>query len=210
MPGEATVTPLAPRLGAVSAAGGGTGGGGGGGQLGGRFRAERPAAPERQAVSERQAAPERPAMSHASASPGLPRPAHRDPVPPVPERPPGTAQVPVDPPDYFDDSERTWTTHQRPPVSEPQPDALDVRPEPEPLTATAPPAPAPPAGEPHEPRSAEAVTPAALPATARAEHAEPANEQIARPRPGKKNARGRRSSVPSWDEIMLGSSRQRD
>jgi hypothetical protein len=29
-------------------------------------------------------------------------------------------------------------------------------------------------------------------------------------RPGKKNPRNRRSSVPSWDEIMLGSSRQRD
>ena len=26
----------------------------------------------------------------------------------------------------------------------------------------------------------------------------------------KKTAKGRRSSVPSWDEIMLGSSRQRD
>src|SRR5262249_35545133 len=40
MPGEATVTPLAPRLGAVSAAGGA---GGVGGQLGGRFRPDRPA-----------------------------------------------------------------------------------------------------------------------------------------------------------------------
>jgi hypothetical protein len=29
-------------------------------------------------------------------------------------------------------------------------------------------------------------------------------------RSGRKNARGRRSSVPSWDEIMLGSSRQQD
>jgi hypothetical protein len=38
----------------------------------------------------------------------------------------------------------------------------------------------------------------------------PAAEQNGRPRPGKKNARGRRSSVPSWDEIMLGSSRQND
>jgi hypothetical protein len=30
------------------------------------------------------------------------------------------------------------------------------------------------------------------------------------PRQSRKNARGRRSSVPSWDEIMLGSSRQQD
>ena len=41
--------------------------------------------------------------------------------------------------------------------------------------------------------------------------AESAEDQSARQRPGtKKNAKGRRSSVPSWDEIMLGSSRQRD
>jgi len=38
--------------------------------------------------------------------------------------------------------------------------------------------------------------------------AEPAGEQPGRP--GRKAARGRRSSVPSWDEIMFGSSRQRD
>jgi hypothetical protein len=38
--------------------------------------------------------------------------------------------------------------------------------------------------------------------------AEPAAEQTGRQ--GRKAARGRRSSVPSWDEIMFGSSRQRD
>ena len=40
----------------------------------------------------------------------------------------------------------------------------------------------------------------------------PAQEEPpARPRPGaKKNAKARRSSVPSWDEVMLGSSRQRE
>jgi hypothetical protein len=38
--------------------------------------------------------------------------------------------------------------------------------------------------------------------------AEPAGEQAGRA--GRKAARGRRSSVPSWDEIMFGSSRQRD
>jgi Protein of unknown function (DUF3071) len=38
--------------------------------------------------------------------------------------------------------------------------------------------------------------------------AEPAAEQAGRQ--GRKAARGRRSSVPSWDEIMFGSSRQRD
>jgi hypothetical protein len=40
---------------------------------------------------------------------------------------------------------------------------------------------------------------------------EPKAEEPAAPgRAGKKNPRGRRSSVPSWDEIMLGSSRERD
>ena len=38
--------------------------------------------------------------------------------------------------------------------------------------------------------------------------AEPSGEQPGRA--GRKAARGRRSSVPSWDEIMFGSSRQRD
>lgn len=38
----------------------------------------------------------------------------------------------------------------------------------------------------------------------------PAAEEKPRPRPAKKNPRNRRSSVPSWDEIMLGSSRQPD
>jgi hypothetical protein len=40
---------------------------------------------------------------------------------------------------------------------------------------------------------------------------EAAAEEAARQRPAaKRNAKGRRSSVPSWDEIMLGSSRQRE
>ena len=52
------------------------------------------------------------------------------------------------------------------------------------------------------PSPAEAA-PSAPPASA-----EPASEQAARQ--GRKAARGKRSSVPSWDEIMFGSSRQRD
>ena len=210
MPGEATVTPLAPRLGAVSAAGGA---GGGGGQLGGRFRQDRPATPERSMTPERPAAPERPAMSHAPASPALPRPAHREPVPPVPERQPTAAQVPVDPPDYFDDSERTWPAPQRPPGSAPQPDPADVKPE----SAGSHLAAQPVAAEPQAsqstagPGAAEPAIPSAASAAASADSAGPTvGEQAARPRPGRKNARGRRSSVPTWDEIMLGSSRQRD
>jgi hypothetical protein len=62
-----------------------------------------------------------------------------------------------------------------------------------------------------EPVAHEPVPAVDQPAAATGESADPAaDEQAARTRPGKKNARGRRSSVPSWDEIMLGSSRQRD
>jgi Protein of unknown function (DUF3071) len=56
-----------------------------------------------------------------------------------------------------------------------------------------------------------AAEPAPEPAAARGDavaQAEPAAEQSGRQ--GRKAARGRRSSVPSWDEIMFGSSRQRD
>jgi hypothetical protein len=55
--------------------------------------------------------------------------------------------------------------------------------------------------------TAEASTASTAPGEAVAQ-AEPAAEQAGRQ--GRKAARGRRSSVPSWDEIMFGSSRQRD
>jgi hypothetical protein len=59
--------------------------------------------------------------------------------------------------------------------------------------------------------SAAKPVPEPEPAPAPPTQAESAEDQSARQRPGtKKNAKGRRSSVPSWDEIMLGSSRQRD
>ena len=69
--------------------------------------------------------------------------------------------------------------------------------------ATAPAAAAPPA-RPAAP-SAPAAEPAQSPPPAQPEAA---GEQTARQ--GRKAARGRRSSVPSWDEIMFGNSRQRD
>ena len=184
MPGEATVTPLAPRLGA--AVNGGMGGPGmsSGGSGGGRFRAERPA-------------PERPAAER--------------PVPerPVPERPAASTGTSTD------DPERARPTPKRPLVfEEPDPAPFDVQPpiEPAPFDIQLP----------AEPASARDQTPAKQhePVGADADKAEPAAESVPeqaavagdqadRPRPGKK-ARGRRSSVPSWDEIMLGSSRQRD
>ena len=64
--------------------------------------------------------------------------------------------------------------------------------------ADAVPAATPPAAEPEAPAAA-----AEVPSVA-----QPVGEQAARP--GRKTARGRRSSVPSWDEIMFGNSRQRD
>jgi hypothetical protein len=45
-------------------------------------------------------------------------------------------------------------------------------------------------------------------AAAAAAQGEAVSEQPARQ--SRKAARGRRSSVPSWDEIMFGNSRQRD
>jgi len=60
---------------------------------------------------------------------------------------------------------------------------------------------------PESPVSAEASATEVTHSPAAAQ-TEPAGEQAGRP--GKKAARGKRSSVPSWDEIMFGSTRQRD
>jgi hypothetical protein len=51
--------------------------------------------------------------------------------------------------------------------------------------------------------SAETEAPAAADESAQSETAQSG-------RSGRKAARGKRSSVPSWDEIMFGSSRQQD
>jgi hypothetical protein len=58
------------------------------------------------------------------------------------------------------------------------------------------------------PAAAEPVTAPPAAAADAAEQAEPAAEHSERQ--GRKAARNRRSSVPSWDEIMFGSSRQHD
>jgi hypothetical protein len=132
-------------------------------------------------------------MSHApAASPTLPRTAHRD---PLPERPPVASGA------ASDDSERSRPSPQRPLVFE-EPDlaAFDIQPpiEPAPIQSAA-------SAQPSQPE------PTATPPTSGPTAAEPAAEEPpARSRAGKKNPRGRRSSVPSWDEIMLGSSRQQD
>jgi hypothetical protein len=62
------------------------------------------------------------------------------------------------------------------------------------------------------PVAATSAVPTAPPAppveSAPAAQPEVASEQTARQ--GRKAARGKRSSVPSWDEIMFGNTRQRD
>jgi hypothetical protein len=64
-----------------------------------------------------------------------------------------------------------------------------------------------PAAAPTAPQAAPAEPAPSAPPTQSAQP-EAAGEQTARQ--GRKAARGRRSSVPSWDEIMFGNSRQRD
>jgi hypothetical protein len=80
---------------------------------------------------------------------------------------------------------------------------------PEPVVAQAPATP-----EPEIAAAAEAVAApaaAATPAAATAPEPDAQSSEPTRARPGKKTgARGRRSAVPSWDEIMIGNSRQRD
>ena len=98
------------------------------------------------------------------------------------------------------------TTDQR--GSAPRTPAAERRPAP----ATAPPESAqPPAAarddNPAKPVPAAAAAASAAPAVPSGP-AEPAGEQAGRQ--ARKTARSRRSSVPSWDEIMFGSSRQRD
>ncbi|HTQ93987.1 MAG TPA: septation protein SepH, partial [Streptosporangiaceae bacterium] len=97
---------------------------------------------------------------------------------------------------------------------EQQPREYEARPAEAPAAAqAAPTAPkAPPAPQParHERPAEEArVTPPRQEMAAPSAVEDPAaDEQVTRP--GRKAARGRRSSVPSWDEIMFGNSRQRD
>jgi hypothetical protein len=70
-------------------------------------------------------------------------------------------------------------------------------------------APADAARDDHPPVSVTAEKGAAKPASAvPAPSATPVAEQAGRS--SRKTARNKRSSVPSWDEIMFGSSRQRD
>jgi hypothetical protein len=239
-PGEATITQLAPRLSAASGQGFAPSGfgpagigsgvpgngavGNGGPGNGGRARHERPGS-GRPAASEPAAsepstptAPSEPAapltvsaasmpdsrgdVPHAPA-PGrhsLPQPASQktqeaafhsadsdeDDYPAAPEQQAAEPRVPQSPPVPEAPAAAAPATSRTAPVTPPQKTQSQSA-----------------------QRTQESRVPQARPkAGAPAASAEPASEQAARQ--GRKAARGKRSSVPSWDEIMFGNNRQRD
>jgi hypothetical protein len=121
---------------------------------------------------------------------------------PRPERP-GAARPPIPEPTPQAPPAPSFPLPAEPRGDVPRPPAA----EPNPLPPTAPPQPAQEAAV----ATAEAGIPVAQDDPEQAPAAvpsEPAGEQSGRQ--GRKAARGKRSSVPSWDEIMFGSSRQRD
>jgi len=207
-PGEATVTHLASRLSSASGFGsGGTGNAATGSGLGnglgngGRPRYERPAA-GRPAVPEPKVAeweaPQPRENQPWENQPPEPRPHEAQPREPErrePEAPAAAAAPPVP---------------SAPPASPAQVAAqvsrvAHVAPSDEvaPAAAATPEVPAAPAAPPAEPAASAASAASAPPA-----QPEATGEQTARQ--GRKAARGRRSSVPSWDEIMFGNTRQRE
>ena len=232
-PGEATVTHLAPRLSSAAGQGapgfgqpgtGTTGFGsgtpgnsamGGNGAIagnGGRARHERPG-PARPAIPQphvaepdiadrRLAEPEAPEPREAEA-PAVVAPS----VPSAPAISPATVAAQVAGAGQGPQPGRASQAAQ---ASQPARDArtaeearvAQARQEAAVAASSAVDSPAAAAPAPSPPSPAEAA-PSAPPASA-----EPASEQAARQ--GRKAARGKRSSVPSWDEIMFGSSRQRD
>ena len=242
-PGEATVTHLAPRLGAASGrgaapgapagsgfggsgfggsvfgpvalgnGGGGNGGGNGGGLGAGggsRARHERPGSGSgsaRPGVSEpvSPTPPPATAPSPAAASGqqlrsagagGSPRAGGDAPYPGEAERQPLPRHVVPEPAPVYAGTDNGYApVPVEPPVST-EASAAEVTHSP---VATSPVAGAP---------GGSSAVPAEAPVAAPSVQTEPAGEQAGRQ--GKKAARGKRSSVPSWDEIMFGSTRQRD
>jgi Protein of unknown function (DUF3071) len=204
-PGEATVTHLAPRLSTASgpgsagpgngvAASGGHGSGvtgnGLGNGLGGRARHERPGS-ARPAVSEPKVAdgeaPQPREQQPREQQPREQQPREQQPRDQQPggDAQPGRLAAPARHARPGQDARAAQARQETP--SSPR-DSAPV------AAAAAPPVPAAQAAP-----AAEAVTSA---------QGEAAGEPAARQ--GRKAARGRRSSVPSWDEIMFGNSRQRD
>ena len=207
-PGQATVTHLAPRLSTASGPGSGGAGNGvaasaghngatangpGNGLGGGRARPERP----------------------GSARPPVPEPKVADREAPQPREQQPREQQPREPeaPAAATQASRVAQTgpSATPPGRAPQParharSAEEARVTPPrqkvPASSAVEDSAAPAAAASHSGRTASAPSPAeTAPAAVTEEQAT---------RPGRKAPRGRRSSVPSWDEIMFGNSRQRD
>jgi hypothetical protein len=184
-PGEATVTHLAPRLNTASGFGpAGAGNGATGNGLGnGLGQGGRPRY-ERPAAA-LPAVPEPKVAEWEASQPRETQPREAQPRESQPrETPPREAQA-------------RESQAREPLPQENQPREPERR-EPEAPAAAAPAAAAP----------AAAVEPTPSAPSGAPPQPEAAGEQTARQ--GRKAARGRRSSVPSWDEIMFGNSRQRD
>jgi hypothetical protein len=214
-PGEATVTHLAPRLSSASGhsapalgqPGTGTSGFGqgmvGNGATGGRARHERPGS-GRPAVPQPQA-PQPQAPQPQVAEPRVAETQHGEPEAPVPreaQAPAAVAPSVPSAPAVSPAAVAAQASREKTRIAQAREETAAVASS---NTSDSPTAATPAAAA----RPAAPVTSAPSPAEAvPSAPAESAGEQAARQ--GRKTARGKRSSVPSWDEIMFGSSRQRD
>ena len=208
-PGEATVTHLAPRLSSASGHGApafgqpGTGTSGfgqgmvGNGATGGRARHERPG-------SGRPPVPQPQVAETQVAEPRVAETQHGEPEAPVPreaQAPAAVAPSVPSAPAVSPAAVAAQASREKTRIAQAREETAAV--------ASSNTADSPIAATPAAARPAAPVTSAPSPAEAvPSAPAESAGEQAARQ--GRKTARGKRSSVPSWDEIMFGSSRQRD
>ena len=229
-PGEATVTHLAPRLSSASGHSGpafgqpGTGTSGfgqgmvGNGAIGGRARHERPGSgrptvpqpqvPQPQVGEPQVGEPQVGEPQVAEPQVGEPQVAERQPgepgapIPREAQTPAAVAPSVPSAPAVGPATVAAQASREKARVAQAREETAAVASSSaadSPTTATPAPAARPAAPVTSAPSPAEAVPSAP---------AESAGEQAARQ--GRKAARGKRSSVPSWDEIMFGSSRQRD
>ncbi len=214
-PGEATVTHLAPRLSSASGHSGpalgqpGTGTSGfgqgmvGNGAIGGRARHERPGS-GRPTVPQPQV-PQPQVAQPQVAEPQVAERQHGEPEAPMPREAQAPAAVAPSVPSAPAVSPATVAAQASREKTRVAPAREETAAVASSNAADSPPAATPAAAA----RPAAPVTSAPSPAEAApSAPAESAGEQAARQ--GRKAARGKRSSVPSWDEIMFGSSRQRD
>ena len=221
-PGEATVTHLAPRLSSASGHSGpafgqpGTGTSGfgqgmvGNGAIGGRARHERPGSgrptvPQPQVPQPQVPQPQVPQPQVPRPSPQVAERQHGEPEAPMPREAQAPAAVAPSVPSAPAVSPATVAAQASREKTRVAPAREETAAVASSNAADSPPAATPAAAA----RPAAPVTSAPSPAEAApSAPAESAGEQAARQ--GRKAARGKRSSVPSWDEIMFGSSRQRD